>query len=135
MPSDVCAGGWLQTPMLLDSGADVSILDEQYGEELGFDLDALPEVPLGDWSTADEGIEIVLDEEDGAVPDAEQPEPPAGRTGREAEVTFNLCGQLINARVVFAENADSILGREGVFERLRILFLHGNTLVRADPHP
>jgi hypothetical protein len=92
--------GTVRTPLVVDSGADCTILDEAYALPLGIDLS---QCRIGQIA----GIE------GGNVP------------VRSARVLMYLCETWINAEVWFQANRrPQVLGRQDVFDNLFITFFH-----------
>jgi hypothetical protein len=98
--------------MMLDSGADVTMVHSDFAAKLGLDLTKMPPVRVG-------GI--------------------GGTTiAYEHTVLAHLCGTWAPLRVLFEQGrAPNLLGRENVFDRLRVSFLHqsGHGLILSAPHP
>jgi hypothetical protein len=98
-PSGMLAGSPVTTLVLVDSGADVTMLDETLAPTLGIDLQSVTPEPVG-------GI-------GGTV------------MSRSHPVQMHLCGVWVRVPVLFTPNQrPQLLGREGVFDRLGILFVH-----------
>lgn len=96
----VLLGNPIRTAMLVDSGADTTMMDESYARRLGIDLSQYQPASVG-------GI-------GGFVP------------GRRVILRMLLCGQWLNVPVIFAPSMPvQLLGREGVFDKFFLAFAHG----------
>ena len=92
--------GTVRTPLVVDSGADCTILDEAYALPLGIDLSQCPIGHIG-------GIE------GGSI------------RVRSARVLMFLCETWIDAEVWFQPDRwPQVLGRQDVFDNLFITFFH-----------
>jgi hypothetical protein len=93
------AGHPVTTLVLVDSGADMTMLEEALAPVLGIDLQPITPEPVG-------GI-------GGTV------------MARRHPVLMHLCGVWMQVPVLFAPNQRTqLLGRTAVFDRLGILFVH-----------
>lgn len=99
-PLGVLLGQPVTTNFLVDSGADLTMIDSSYAVRLGIDLSSCPIIPI-------QGV--------------------GGSTqGRQATIKMLLCGQWLNVPVVFSANQEpQLLGRAGVFDNLLVAFAHG----------
>lgn len=87
------------TSVMVDSGADITVLDQRLAPVLGLDLGACPETEL----TTVGGHKL---------------------PGRWRYLKIGICGLWIDAPVVFQSRpAPQVLGRHSIFERLAITFL------------
>ena len=98
-PGGLLAGSPITTVVLVDSGADITMLDEALASALGIDLAPIPAEMVG-------GV--------------------GGRTtARRHDVMIDMCGRWISAPVLFsAGQRPQLLGRAGVFDRIDITFVH-----------
>ncbi len=105
----VWSGKSVQTGCLLDSGADETMLNADLALRLGLDILTMPEVPVM-------GV--------------------GGTTmAYRHDVLAELCGRWILIPVLFDPNRDiNLLGRAGVFDALRLMFVHSQSLVLAAHH-
>lgn len=102
--------GAVTTVVLIDSGADMTMLNLDFAGPLGLDLSAAPEEPVT-------GI--------------------GGDTyARRATVLAHLCGRWVPIPVLFEPGRDvDLLGRAGAFEAMRLAFFHHHHIVLAAVEP
>lgn len=106
-PVGILVGSPRLTSVLVDSGSDFTILDDRLAPILGIDLARCEPA-----SVAAVG--------GGIVP------------GKAAPLLIGLCGVWIRALTIFQERPSTqLLGREGVFDRLAITFLQGQSRILA----
>jgi len=104
-PSGVLLGT-ARTSVLIDSGADVTMLNSAHALTLGVDLSVCPIVQIG-------GI-------GGNV------------SGRRTTVKMHLCGRWVDVLVDFVPGQNpQLLGREGAFDALLVTFAHRFSVVFA----
>jgi hypothetical protein len=98
-PAGRLLGQPVRTTLLVDSGADITMIDEVYAAFLGVDLTQLPTVQI-------HGI--------------------GGSTvAREGVLMMDLCGRWVPAPVWFcSDRMPGLLGREVVFDNLIVAFAH-----------
>lgn len=95
------------TSVMVDSGADMTVLDEKLASVMGFDLAACPEMPLH----AFDGREVPV---------------------RWRYLLIGLCGMWINAPVAFqAAPQPQVLGRASIFDHLALTFLQRDSRLLA----
>lgn len=98
----ILLGESLITTVMVDSGADYTILDERWAPRLGLDLASLPDAEM----TGIGGVKV------------------PGRV--RYNVLIGLCGIWVPSTVIFQTKPQpQLLGRDGVFESLNIAFQHG----------
>lgn len=110
-PEGVLLGKPIRTPVLVDSGADVTLLDGGLAPTLGINL-ADPRFPKGTVG----GVGA------GGVPVA------------RADVKMDLCGKWVTVPVNFTLRSithEQLLGRAGAFDALLVSFLHGRYALLA----
>lgn len=96
----------IRTEVLIDSGADLTMLDAGLAVTLGVNLATMPPYQVG-------GV-------GGAV------------IGRLYRLWLEICGRWILAPVVFAPNrSPQLLGRAAVFEQIDLAFMHRESLILA----
>lgn len=108
-PSGVLLGKPLRTTVLVDSGADVTMLDGGLASTLGIDLRACPQGTIG-------GVGV------GGVPVA------------SSVVKMRLCNRWVDVPVDFTLNpiqTPQLLGRSGAFDGITWAFVHNYTVVLA----
>lgn len=92
--------GTARTNFLVDSGADVTMLNSDLAQILGIDLSVCLLHPIGGI-----GATVVM--------------------GRKSMVMMHLCGRWVRVPVDFVPGQDpQLLGREGAFDSLLITFAH-----------
>jgi len=103
----VLRGQSIQTTVLVDSGAEYTLLDRRWIRPLG----------LHEW----EGVTSEMDGVGGGKVN-----------GRLIKVLMGLSGGWLSVPVIFCDNPKpALLGREGAFEALWIAFLHGERRLLA----
>ena len=105
-PGGVLRGRPIETVMLVDSGADYSMIDDSYARHLGIDLSQCPVQPV------------------------------RGITGegetRLARLNIYVCGSWLEVPVLFAPDRwPQLLGRRGIFDNLFVAFVHGARMLFA----
>ena len=96
-----------RTSVLVDSGADYTILDDRIAPILGIDLDRCRPA-------------TVIAVGGGSIP------------GKAAPLWIGLCGIWVHAVTIFQERpTPQLLGREGVFDQLAITFVQGESRLLA----
>jgi Aspartyl protease len=98
--------GTTRTSVLIDSGADFTMLNSALAQRLGVDLAPIPFHQIGGIGGSVFGQQVVL--------------------------KMHLCGQWVDVPVDFVIGQDAqLLGREGAFDALLVLFAHGISAVLA----
>ena len=102
----VLRGRPIETAVVVDSGADYSMIHDSYARHLGIELSQCPVRPV------------------------------RGITGkgeaREASINIYLCGSWFEIPVLFAPDRwPQLLGRRGVFDNLFMAFVHGARMLFA----
>jgi hypothetical protein len=106
-PAGRLLGEPISTTMLVDSGADISMIDEAYAAVLGIVLDELPPATVG-------GI-------GGEVP------------ARQGVLMMDLCGRWIPVPVFFCEyQRTGLLGRAGAFDSMWLTFAHRDRIMLGE---
>jgi hypothetical protein len=106
-PGGVMVGRPITTSVLVDSGADITMLDAALAPILGVDLRRCPVQQV-------QGVG------------------PAPIQARQAIVKMNLCGRWVNIPILFSPNLQpQLLGRAGVFDVVSIAFLHRRNMFLA----
>jgi hypothetical protein len=105
-PGGVLRGRPIETHMLMDSGADYSMIDDSYARHLGIDLNQCPVRPV-------RGITGVSE-------------------ARLSRLNIYVCGSWLEVPVLFAPDRwPQLLGRRGVFDNLFVAFVHGARMLFA----
>lgn len=105
--------GQTKTVLLVDSGADRTVLDSGLAGILGIDLSAVAPRQMG---VAGGGV----------VQSWLSPNP----------ILMLLCGKWVRVPVEFCHGQQpGLLGREGAFDALRLAFIHSVSLLVAAIHP
>lgn len=103
-PGGILAGSPITTLVLVDSGADVTMLDEALASTLGIDLTPITPQRVG-------GVGGTT-------------------TARLHDVMIGLCGRWVQAPVLFSPGQPTqLLGREVVFDSFDISFVHRRNLI------
>lgn len=102
--------GSATTNVLVDSGADITMLNADIAAQLGLDINAMTPGVMG-------GV--------GGNTTAYSPAGP---------IWANLCGRWVSIPVCFEPDRNpNLLGRQGAFESMYVAFLHGHALMLASP--
>lgn len=105
-PSGMLQGRPVRTTLLVDSGADTTVLDNSYAAALSIDLNKCKVIKVQGVTGSD--------------------------AMRETTVRMNLCGSWYTVPVWFsAGQQPGLLGRNGVFDNILVAFLHGRGVLLA----
>jgi len=103
-------GSVANTPVLVDSGADTTMLNAGIALNLGLDLAAMPTEPVY-------GVG-------------------GGTQAMRHRILARLCSKWVVLPVLFEVGRNiNLLGRDGAFDELRLGFLHSQSIVVANLHP